>query len=144
LLTRCFSYASRRVADDAAAFCNGGRRGEGCLSRMNSHSRKRRGYVSVSFAQIHPRARLGEESGLREPNIAFRAPRRRGVFARSDGWALCLRLRGGEGCYDALRKQRSGFLPAVSLFFLVFPPVSGPSIFKSKGYPSQLGKPIRF
>jgi len=35
-----------------------------------------------------------------------------------DGWVLCLRGGGGGG-YDALRKQRSGFVPA--FFFLGSP-----------------------
>jgi len=131
LLARCRLH---RGTDDAAAFCNGGRSGAGgrgvgggmpSLGRILTRGKD--GGMSPSFAQIHPRAQLGEERGpgLREPNIAFRVPRRRGVFARSDGWMgalLTLTGRGG-GCYDALRKQRSGFVPAVSLFFLVFPPV---------------------
>jgi len=41
----------------------------------------------------------------------------------ANGWKGALLTRGG---YDALRKQRSGFVPA--LFFLVFPPVSDSSI----------------
>jgi len=148
LLARCRLH---RGTDDAAAFCNGGRRGAGgrgvgggCRLSDEFSLEERTGVCLRRLLKFTHEPSSGKREDPAFGNrISLLGYRDGGVclLEAMDGWALCLRLRGGAGgvTTHCVNNDRVSCPLSLSSSWS-----SRPSILESKGYPSQLGKPIRF